>query len=89
MTETAQTLFDRADEHKVDDATGEHFWQWYFTRWYHVRPGVALLENLMSDLQEKDFLFIRDGESSDDLEILGQRWENAFGLDVATSIVTA
>ncbi len=87
--ETAQTLFDHADEHKVDEATGEHLYQWYFTKWYHVRPGVALVENLMSDLPDEDYLFIRDGESSDDLEILGQRWVNAFGLNVSTTIVTA
>ncbi len=43
----------------------------------------------MSDLPDEDYLFIRDGESTDDLEILGQRWDNAFGLDVSKSIVTA
>lgn len=38
------------------------------------------MENLLQDLNEQDYLFIRIGESDDDTEYRGGFWENPFGM---------
>ena len=82
-------LFDHPDCHEVDDETGAELWRWNYIKWYEEYPEVDAVTDFLNELEEEDFLFIRVGESYDDIERRGCFWDNAFGLDVETSIVTS
>ncbi len=81
-------LFDHPALHNIDDATGEELWRWNYVKWYDSYPDVDFVTGFLRELDDEDFLFIRVGEDVGDIERYGCFWENAFGLDVATSIVT-
>lgn len=44
------------------------------------------MENLLQDLDEQDYLFIRVGESDDDTEYRGGFWENPFNMCLVRGI---
>lgn len=62
------------------EADGAVAWLWESLKWYDDYPDVTFMENLLQDLDEQDYLFIRVGESDDDTEYRGGFWENPFGM---------
>ncbi len=82
-------MFDHADLHKVDAATGQELWRWDSVKWYEDFPDVAFIHGFLEDLDEQHYLFVRVGEECGDIETRGNFWSNVFQLDVSTSIVTA
>ena len=62
------------------EADGAVAWLWESLKWYDDYPDVAFMENLLQDLNEQDYLFIRIGESDDDTEYRCGFWENPFGM---------
>ena len=44
---------------------------WEGTKWYTNYPDVAALMNILEQLPEEDYGFLRIGEETDDIEYLG------------------
>jgi hypothetical protein len=61
-------------------------WLWESLKWYSDYKDVAFIENLLRDLEDEDYLFIRVGESDDDTEYRGSFWENPFGMCLVRGI---
>ena len=47
---------------------------------------MSFIENLLAELDWKDFLFIRIGEDYDDTEVRGDFWDNPFEIRLERSI---
>lgn len=52
------------------------------TRWYEDHAEVIFTENLMSNLDRKDYYFVRVGEDSDDEDVRGDFFANPFGMHI-------
>ena len=83
-----RNLFDHPAQHTIDETTGEELWRWNYVKWYDGYPAVDFVTGFLRELDDEDFVFIRVGEDVGDIERYGCFWQNAFGLDVVTSIVT-
>ena len=55
-------------------------------KWYEDFSDVSFIENLLAELDWKDFLFIRIGEDYDDTEVRGDFWDNPFELGLTRKI---
>ena len=82
-------LFDHVDAHDTSESTGQELWLRRNVKWYKGYTEVDFVTGFLNSLDEDDYLCIIVGEATCDVEITGNFWQNAFGLDVATSIVTA
>ena len=87
--QTERYLYDHPDRHEIDKESGDELWLWSSVKWYDGYPEVDLFMNFLNEIDEDDFVFIRVGESYDDIERRGCYWDNVYGLDVETSIVTS
>jgi len=63
-----------------DQESGAVAWLWEYLKWYADYDDVSFIENLLHNLDEEDYFFIRVGESDDDTEMHGGFWENPFGM---------
>ena len=79
-------FFDHADKHAKDEDGGQEAWYWDYRKWYTEFPEVDFIEQLMSELPDGDFRFIRIGEDYDDTEMRGGFWDNPFGMELTRSI---
>ena len=84
--EAIQQLFKAAD-HRKDEADGATAYHWPSLKWYPEYPEVGFVENFMATLEEDEYLFIRLGESDDDIETRGLFWDNPFQMSLSRSIV--
>jgi len=79
-----------ADQHYTDTDTGAQVWYWKNLKWYtcdpKYYPEIDFMENLLSDLDEDNFRFIRIGEDYSDTEVRGYFTENSFDLELAREI---
>ena len=50
---------------------------------------MAFIEQLMAELPDEDFRFIRIGEDYDDTEMRGGFWDDPFGMELTRSITFA
>ena len=69
-----------ADKYHEDADTGAEAYLWECVKWYEDFSDVSFIENLLAELDWKDFLFIRIGEDYDDTEVRGDFWDNPFEL---------
>ena len=65
---------------REDRESGAAAWHRESLKWYSDYEDVAFFENLLRDLEAEDYLFIRLGDSDDDVEIRGGFWDNPFGM---------
>ena len=79
-------LLDNPDLYEVDSKTEEALWRWHYVKWYEEFAEVAFIDNVLKELSDDDYLFIRLGENYDDIELRGDFWGNVFELGVSTSI---
>ena len=79
-------LLDNADLHDTDEESGDELWRWHYVKWYEEFAEVAFIDNVLKELSDDDYLFIRLGENYDDVEIRGDFWGNVFELGVSTAI---
>lgn len=79
-------LMEYPREHFKDADTGSEIWYWDMVKWYSEYPDVSFIENLISELDYTEYLFIRMGEDTDDNEIQGSYWDNPFGLHLSRTI---
>ncbi len=80
-----------ADKHYEDADTKAKVYLWNYVKWYDDFKEVNFLEELMQELNEQDYLFIRIGEDYDDTEVRGDFWDNPFALEInrGISIISA
>ena len=83
---TIQELFKDAD-HRKDESDGATIYYWSSLKWYPEYPDVSFIENFLAALKDDEYLFIRLGESDDDIETKGLFWDNPFQMSLARSIV--
>ena len=86
IRELIREFFDNADKHAKEEKRGQEAWYWDYRKWYTEFPEVAFLEQLISELPDKDFRFIRIGEDYDDTEVRGGFWENPFDMELGRYI---
>ena len=82
----AQGLLGHASIHYVDAASKAELWQWDWLKWYPEYQDVSVLENLMDDLDEAHYRFIRIGEDEEDTEVRGQFWDDPFHVSLIRGI---
>ena len=74
-------------QHHEDADTGAEVYLWNYVKWYDDFKEVSFLEELMQELNEQDYLFIRTGEDYDDTEVQGYFWDNPFDLKLSLSLI--
>ncbi len=74
------------DKHYEDTNSGAEVSLWECVKWYEEFSDVSFIENLLAELDWKDFLFIRIGEDYDDTEVRGDFWDNPFELGLTRKI---
>ena len=83
-------LFKYARQHHIDPPTGAEAWYWDSIKWYSDEPvyypEIDFIEQLLSELDEDDYRFIRIGEDYDDTEVRGDFWDNPFNLEISRGI---
>jgi hypothetical protein len=73
-------------EKREDAKNGCVAYHWANLKWYADYEDVAFVENLLGDLEEEQYLFIRVGEADDDTEYRGCFWDNPFGMALIRGI---
>lgn len=77
-------LLENSSKHVRDERTGTEIWHWESIKWYACDPQhfpeVDFLESFLTELEEKDYRFMRIGESYDDVEVYGNFLDDPFGL---------
>jgi len=76
--------FEKLDEDadcfdSIRDADGYRLYVAEQIKWYEGDNVVDAVEEYVRE-HEDDCLFVRIGESDDDLEVIGHLWENPFNL---------
>ena len=78
-----------ADKHLEDADSGAEVYLWEGIKWYEEFSDVGFIENLLTELDWSDFLFIRIGEDWNDIDVRGNFWDNPFDLGISRSITIA
>lgn len=85
-----EEFFQYADKHARDKENGHEAWYWDYLKWYtedpENYPEVDFIEQLMAELEDEDFRFLRVGEDYDDTEVRGCFWENPFDMELLRGI---
>ena len=71
---------------RVSTDDGVVAYHWEYLKWYADYSDVRFIENLLRNLDEEDYLFIRVGESDDDTEYRGGFWGNPLGMCLVRGI---
>ncbi len=61
-------------------------YHWTWTKWYTEFVEIAFLEKFMENLDDTEYLFIRIGESYDDVEYKGSFWENPLNMGLQREV---
>jgi hypothetical protein len=75
------------DAEKREHESGDVAYFWSDIKWHYSFIEVKFFEDLMINLSEEDYLFIRLGESNDDIDHRGGYWNNPFNMHLTRSIV--
>ena len=78
-----------ADKHLEDADSGAEVYLWEGIKWYEEFSDVGFIENLLTELDWSNFLFIRIGEEWNDIDVRGNFWDNPFDLGISRSITIA
>ena len=55
--------------------------------WHFIYFSNNFIENLLTELDWSDFLFVRIGEEVDDIDTRGSFWDNPFDLGISRSLI--
>jgi hypothetical protein len=85
---TAKTVreFIGGAELREDKESAATAYLWRDIKWYSDYPEVSFMENFLAAEEDDDFLFIRIGESDDDIDYRGTYWGNPLGMCLVRSI---
>ena len=72
-------LMDNPDAFKIaNDGTVGYLWE--YVKWYADYSEVSFIEDLLNGMEEREYLFLRVGESDGDSEYRGNFWDNPLGM---------
>lgn len=87
LREEVKSLLSYAERHYTDTASGAEVWYWDCIKWYDYKPDgfqdVCFIMDVLTELEETEYRFIRIGEEYDDTEVKGFFWENPFDLEIS------
>ena len=69
-----------------DTESGAVAWFWEYIKWYPDYDNVVFIENLLQNMDEEDYYFIRVGQCDDDTEIDGRFCRNPFCMGLIRGI---
>ena len=84
LREILLDLLSDADVLKDDDGCQSWYWDCY--KWYSDDPDIAFLESYLESIDWNQFLFLRIGEDLDDVDCMGNFWDNPFGMSLVRDI---
>lgn len=93
LREEVKSLLSYAERHYTDTASGAEVWYWDCIKWYDSEPcgfpDVCFIMEMLTELEETEYRFIRIGEEYDDTEVRGFFWENPFDFELSRGITLA
>ena len=81
-------LLKYARKHMKHEETGSELYLWDYLKWYDSYSEVRFIEDLMGELEDEEFLFLRIGEDMNDNEEKGSFWDNPFELSILRTITS-
>jgi hypothetical protein len=81
-------LLKYAYKHQKHEETGAELFLWDYLKWYDNYSDVRFIEDLMVELEDEEFLFLRIGEDRNDNEERGSFWDNPFQLSILRTITS-
>ena len=81
-------LLKYAHKHMKHEETGSELYLWDYLKWYDSYSDVRFIEDLMGELEDEEFLFLRIGEDMNDNEEKGSFWDNPFELSILRTITS-
>ena len=85
-TQHIRNLLNASSTKLEDQESGAVGWLWDSVKWYVDYDDVSFIENLLKNLEDTEYLFIRIGESVDDTEVHGAFWDNPFSMNFVRGI---
>jgi hypothetical protein len=64
----------------IKESDGYRLYHGTWLKWYEDYPAPQAVASYLADLEPEEYLFIRLGEDSNDIEEEGEFWDNPFGL---------
>lgn len=77
-------VFEDAD--KKEERDTHKLFLWESIKWYECDEDVAQLMLALKKTDLENYLFIRVGSRMNDIEVLGELFENLFGMRIISSI---
>lgn len=74
-------------QHEIDQSTYAELWYWEDIQWREDYVEIQFLENLMRRLDPDEYLFMRIGEETEDIEVNGLFKSNPFNMALNREIV--
>lgn len=71
----------------MDAPTNSELWFWNSIKWYPEYQEVAFIEKFLLTLDEDEYLLIRTGVSTGDVDTWGTYHDNPFGMYLSCAIV--
>ena len=81
-------LLKYAYKHQKHEETGAELFLWDYLKWYDNYSDVRFIEDLMGELEDEEFLFLRIGEDMNDNEEKGSVGDNPFELSILRTITS-
>jgi len=81
-------LLGYAYKHLKHEESGAELYLWDYLKWCDSFSDVRFIEDLMLELEDDDFLFLRIGEDMNDNEEKGSFWDNPFELSILRTITS-
>lgn len=81
-------LLKYARKHMKHEESGAEQYLWDYLKWYDSYSEVRFIEDLMGELVDEEFLFLRIGEDMNDNEEKGSFWDNPFELSILRTITS-
>ena len=81
-------LLKYARKHVKHEETESELYLWDYLKWYDNYFDVRFIEDLLGELEDEEFLFLRIGEDMNDNEEKGSFWDNPFELSILRTITS-
>ncbi|SHN72708.1 hypothetical protein [Desulfovibrio litoralis] len=81
------SLLNNSVDHKIEHPTnGAILYHFGMIKWYESFLDIGFISDFINKLNNSDYLFIRIGESIDDIEKNGEFVDNPFNIEVISTI---
>jgi len=82
----ARSTLTSADITYKDEETGSEVFYWKCVKWHPGSVRTTIIENVIDNLDSKNYLYIVIGEKFDDIHIEGSYYNNPFNMHLVRSI---